>query len=117
MNSTSRTLVICGAISLAMVFGGCAKKPQIGAANRKLLQALQTAASAKKSDWLKDVESRIAEQRQKKEMSDEEFNAIEPIIKKAKSGDWKQANRDAIALCEAQKPTAQELEKFYNRKK
>lgn len=111
-----RAVIAICVVVLLLELSGCSRPTQMSSANRKLLQALQTAASAKKKEWLDDVESKVEEKRQKKELSTEEYNALAPIIKKAKAGNWKQANLDAIALCEGQKPTAQELEKFNSRK-
>ena len=111
-----RSVFACGVLASLVVIGGCSRPTQISSANRQLLLALQTAASAKKNEWLADVESKLIAKREKKELSDEEFKAFDPIIKKAKSGNWKQANLDALALCEGQQPTAQDLEKFNSRK-
>lgn len=113
---TFRSVFACAILASLFAISGCYRPTQISSANRKLLQALQTAASAKKTEWLLDVESKLAAKREKNELSDDEFKAFDSIIKRAKAGDWKQANLDALALCEAQQPTAQELEKFNSRK-
>ena len=77
--------------------------------NRKVLEALQTAVSSKKSEWLEAVATQVAEKHEEGDISDNEFNAIDAIIKKAKSGDWKSAQKDSFALSEGQRPTSEDL--------
>lgn len=91
-------------ISIAVVFllflvltFGWGRAPQMTANNRKILEALQTAVSSKQTDWLEAVVVQVNEKREQKQMSDAEFNAIQGIVKKAKSGDWKSTN--AIRSC------------------
>jgi hypothetical protein len=110
-----RTLV-AGCLLVTFAFVGCGSPTQISPSNRKLLQALQSAASAKQKEWLNDVETKVNEKHKKQEMSDAEFNAFQPIIKKAKAGDWKRANLDALALCNGQHPTQMDLENLKARK-
>lgn len=98
-------------IGLVLAAAGCGTQ-QIAPANRRALQALQTAVSSKKTDWLEDVVKLIDSQLEKGEMSDEEYAVFEPIIAKARAGDWAAAQRDAFALSEGQKPTAEDLEKI-----
>ena len=109
-------------ISIAVVFllflvltFGWGRAPQMTANNRKILEALQTAVSSKQTDWLEAVVVQVNEKREQKQMSDAEFNAIQGIVKKAKSGDWKSAQRDSFMLSEAQRPTSEDMVTLKNR--
>jgi hypothetical protein len=103
-------VIIFGSLFLALgVLNGCSRAPQMKAPNRKILEALQTAVSSKNPAWLEAVTAKVVEKRDQKEMSDGEFRAIDAIIKKAQSGDWKKAQMDSFALSEGQRPTAEDL--------
>ena len=114
-----RLQVLGGIVSLLIVvcvFQGCGKAPQITSANREILEALQTAVSAKKPEWLSGVESRVTEQHTKQEMSETEFKAFRSILDKAKAGQWKVALNDSLTLSEGQRPTAADLAQLKDRK-
>src|SRR5438876_6669798 len=101
-----RRTILTGLVLLA---AGCCGAQQIAPANRRLMEDLQTAVSSKKTDWLDATVKLIEEKRSKGEMSDGEHAAFQPIIDKARKGDWAGARRDAFALSEGQKPTAEDL--------
>lgn len=105
----SKIIVISSLLVALCMLNGCSRAPQMKAGNRKILAALQTAVSSKNSTWLEAVVTQVAEKRDQKEMSDAEFRAIDAIIKKAKSGEWKRAQIDSFALSEGQRPTAEDL--------
>ena len=69
---------------------GCSRAPQVAPGNRKLLEALRTAISAKNPEWLESSSKLLAEKRAKEEISDVEFKTFSDIIEKAKSSDWKE---------------------------
>ena len=94
---------------LVLTAVGCGVQ-QIAPANRRAMGALQTAVSSKKVDWLDATVELIEEQHSNGEMSDAEYAAFEPIIEKARAGDWPGAQKDAFALADGQKPTAEDLE-------
>ena len=101
------------AFTLGLLFlaVGCGV-PQIAPANRRLMLQLQSVTSSKKKEWLDEAVKQIEEQRSKGELSDEEYAAFQPIIEKARKGDWQGAQRNAFALSEGQKPTEEDLEKI-----
>lgn len=101
--------IVC--IGLAFLAVGCGVQ-QLAPANRRVMQGLQTAVSSKKVDWLDSTVKLIDEQRAKGEMSDDEYAALDKIVKKARAGDWAGAQHDAFALMEGQKATAEDLEKI-----
>ena len=113
-----RSNVVFGCFLLFVVclLIGCGHAPQMSAPNRKILEALQSAVSSKKLEWIEAVVTQVAEKRTSKEMSDAEFTAINAIITKAKSGDWKGAQIDSFALSEGQRPTSQDLAMLKSRK-
>jgi hypothetical protein len=103
-----RRTLIFGILFLAV---GCGVQ-QIEPANRRFVQQLMSATSSKKTEWLDETVKQIEKQRSQGELSDEEYAALAPIIKKARQGDWPGAQRDAFALSEGQQPTAEDLEKI-----
>lgn len=102
-------------VGLCLPLAGCGSAPQVAAPNRKLLAALQTAVQAEKVPWLDEVAKQIAEKRQKQELSDAEFTALDGIVKQAKSGDWKGAKSAVFALSEGQQSSPADLERVKNR--
>ena len=100
---------------LVLVLSGCGS-PQFSASNRHIIAALQTAISAKNTEWLDGVAKRVEEQRTKSAMSDAEFKAIDSIIQTAKAGQWEAAQKRVFALCETQRPTADDLARLREHK-
>jgi len=103
------------ASSLALALSGCGAT-QVSPTNRHLLEALQTAVSAKNTAWLDAVEKEVKETRKKGEISDAEFSALESIIRQAKNGNWDTAQSAVFALSDGQRPTAEDLERLRERK-
>ena len=94
---------------------GCGRT-QVSAPNRRLLASLQTAVSAKQTDWLEAAARQLADKRSAGEVSESEFKVMNAIVVKAKSGDWKGSQQDVFALSEGQQPTAEDLAKVRDRK-
>jgi hypothetical protein len=109
-------LLSCCVLLTFCVVSGCSRAPQVSASNRKLLEALQTAVSAKEPQWLEKVVKHVSDRRAKNEMTDAEYNAISRIAKKAEAGDWKSALKDVFALSEAQRPLPEDLAMLKNQK-
>jgi len=97
-----RLLVLLAGIGLAV---GCGRTPQLQPGNRKLLEALRTAVSAKNSQWLASTSKAVEEKRAKNEISDVEFQALHGVIQKANASDWKGAQKEVFTLVEGQRPT------------
>lgn len=91
---------------------GCGGAAQMKPENRRALLGLQTAVSSQKGDWLDAAVKLIEERRSKGDLTDSEYAAVQPIIEKARKGDWAGAQHDAFALSEAQKPTAEDLQRI-----
>lgn len=100
---------------LVLVLAGCGST-QFSASNRHILAALQTAISAKNTEWLDGVVKQVADQRTKGAMSDAEFKAIDPIIQTAKAGQWDAAQKRVFALTDAQRPTADDVARLREHK-
>ena len=107
-------LVLVSLLTLTQI--GCGGVTQMNDSNRQLLGAVQTAVSSKKTEWLDASAKTLAEKREKKEVSAAEFAALDAIIQKAKSGDWKTAQKEVVALIDGQKPTAADQSKLQQRK-
>lgn len=111
--------IIAGTIVFITVFvlKGWGTAPQISSSNRKILEALQTAVSSKKLEWLEIVTKQVTEKYDEGDVSDEEFNAIDAIVQKAESGDWKAAQLASFSLSEVQRPTAEDIEMLRDRRR
>lgn len=68
------------------------------------MASLRTATSTANMQWLDENAKQIEARRADGKMNAEVYAAIKAIIDKAKAGDWKEADADAFALLQAQKP-------------
>ncbi len=92
------------ALLLALLCSGCGSTPQFPAKDRRLLEALRTAVSARKADWLDSSAKKIDAAHQKGEISDEGFDTLQSVISRARAGDWKGAQIQIIQLEKGQRP-------------
>ncbi len=99
---------------LVVAFIGCGAT-QLSSSNRHLLEALQTAVSAKNDQWLDGVAKRVEQQSAKGQISDVERQALVSIIDLAKAGKWDAARSRVFALSEGQRPTAEDLARLQKR--
>jgi hypothetical protein len=97
-----------------LAFAGCGTT-QLSSNSRHLLEALQTAVSAKNDQWLEAAAKQVEEQRSKGQMSEPEHQALASIIDLAKAGKWDAAQSRVFALSEAQRPTAEDLARVQKR--
>jgi hypothetical protein len=81
------------------------------------LAALQTAISAKNSDWLEAVTKELDEKQTKGEITSAEFQSLDAIIQQAKAGNWDTALKRVFALSEAQRPTREEAARLREAKR
>jgi hypothetical protein len=102
--------------SLLVFLAGCGAT-QLASNHRHLLEALQTAVSAKNDRWLEAVSKQVEAERSKGAMSDAEFKAFDAIIRAAKAGNWDTARDRTFALSECQRPTADDLARWRERKR
>jgi hypothetical protein len=96
---TARSPIIA-ALILALV--GCSGEPsERELKNRRELEALLTAISLKNKKELDRDVHRIEERHTSGELSDAPYRALQEIIKKAQSGDWAAAEKQAYEFREA----------------
>jgi len=95
-NSRIRLLV-----GLMLMLSGCGEPSVRELKNRRELEALLTAISLKNQKELdKDIQ-RIEERHASGELSDESYNDLRAIIKKAQGGDWAGAEKQAYEMRES----------------
>jgi hypothetical protein len=87
------------------VCSGCGPT-QIAQENRKLLESLATAVSARNVDWLARNQRLIDERHERGRITDSEFKALQRVTAIAATGDWKQAEREVLWLRDGQRPGA-----------
>jgi hypothetical protein len=95
------------ALSL-LPLAGCGTT-QLSPPGRRLLEVLQTAVSARNSQWLEAGAQQVEDQHAKDKLPDADFQALQAIIAAARNGDWETAQSHALALSEAQRPSAEDL--------
>jgi len=105
-------------LGLAVVLAGigCSQDPQVAPENRRIVEGLMTATSARNAEWLEQNAALIAERRAGGQLSDAEADAFETILEAGRSGDWEEARRLAFRLGQAQRPTAEDRERPESRR-
>ena len=98
-----------GALALA---AGCGGPPQAAPANQRLISSLRTALSAQKLDWLEQNVTEIESRRGAGKLNDDEYQAFQAIIAKAKAGAWREAEEDAVEFQKAQRPTQEQIDRL-----
>lgn len=86
----------------AMTISGCGSYPQAQSRNRTLISSLRTALSTEQPEWLEHNVLEIEKRFQAGELTQEEYDAFQSIIAKAKAGDWDGAEKESVAFQRAQ---------------
>lgn len=103
------------AIALGLLLlPGCGY-PAAGEDNMELISSLRTALSARNSQWLDENEAVIEKRHNAEQMRDDEYAAFKKIVERARSGDWKEAERGCLAFQRAQRPTPEQIERVRRR--
>lgn len=84
-----------------LALAGCGEPSLRERENRRELEALLTAVSLKNTKELERDAQRIEDRHTAGTLSDDGFNALQDIIKKARAGDWAGAEQRAYALRES----------------
>lgn len=92
---------------LAAVAAGCGET-QVTPVNRRLVESLATAVSAKNPDWLRENVEAIAKAKAEGTLSAAEEAAFRTIIDPAQKGDWAEAERLAFALRDGQRAASED---------
>jgi hypothetical protein len=94
---------------------GCGGQPQLAPQNRRLIESLRTAVSARRADWLEMNAQLIESRHAEGSLSEGEYRALRRIVDLAQQGDWRQADELALALHEAQRLTEADRERIRRR--
>jgi hypothetical protein len=95
------TTVLAGLLLTVTGCGGCGQPSIRELKNRRELEALLTAVSLKNKKELDNDIKRIEERHSSGELSDESYNDLREIIKKAQGGDWAGAEKTAYKMRES----------------
>lgn len=98
-------------LACGLLFAGCSEAT-VQPENLQLTVSLRTALSTQNREWLDQNVTAIEQRRAEGKMNDEEYNAFQSIIATAKEGDWQDAERAAVRLQKAQRPTAEQVERL-----
>ncbi len=99
-----------GPLLAAIIFGGCSRPPQVAGEHRSLIASLNTAISAKRTEWLEASSTVIEQRHESGQMTDAEHAAFQAIVAKARSGDWEGAQSDVMQLGRAQPPATEKFD-------
>ena len=95
----ARTLLF----GLALLASACGP-PTVSHDNRRLVESILTAVSAKNDDWLSQNERLIEARKAEGKMDAAEYDAFRAIIDAARAGRWTEAESQAFDLRDAQRP-------------
>ncbi len=98
-----RALALLGLVACC----GCGET-QVTPVNRRLVESLATAVSARNPDWLKENVEAIAKAKADGTLSPAEEQAFRTIIGPAEKGDWAEAERLAFALRDGQRASSED---------
>jgi len=88
-------------VGLLLLFAGCGEPSVRELKNRRELEALLTAISLKNTKELDKDVKRIDDRHAAGELSDDSYNDLREIFKKAQAGDWGGAEKQAYELRES----------------
>ena len=74
--------------------------------NRRLIESLRTALSARNTEWLAANWKLIEKAHTDGSMDDAEFSRFKEIVDIARSGEWADAEEQVVKLAKGQKPVA-----------
>jgi hypothetical protein len=88
-------------VVLLLAIAGCGEPSERELKNRRELEALLTAISLKNAKELDKDAKRIDDRHASGELSDGGYRDLDEIVKKAQSGDWSGAEKQAYELRES----------------
>lgn len=98
-----RSFVLIFAGFLVLGFCGCSRYPVVSKGEHvELIAALRTACSSKRTDRLDKAAKVIDDRHAAAEMTDAEYDAFQEIVKKARAGQWKEAETATFDFQKAQ---------------
>jgi len=103
---THRVLVAGLLLVVGLSLAGCGRQPQVKPMNRRLIESLRTALSARNTEWLDANWKLIEKARTDGSMDDAEFARFKEIVDIARSGEWAEAEEQVVKLAKGQKPVA-----------
>jgi hypothetical protein len=101
---------------LMVLLAGCGTT-QLSPPGRRLLEAVQTAVSARNSQWLEAAAQQVDTQHDTGPVPQADYQALQAIIAAARAGDWEGAQKRTFALSEGQRPSAEDLARARQRMK
>jgi hypothetical protein len=96
-------------LALALGLASCGGPPRMARENRRLVESLATAISARNPDWLARNVAEIEAKRSAGALSDTEDKALGSIIATAQAGRWDEAQAAVLALRDAQSANAEDV--------
>jgi hypothetical protein len=93
--------IVASLMVLLLAVAGCGEPSERELKNRRELEALLTAISLKNTKELEKDIKRIDDRHASGELSDGGYRDLNEIVKKAQSGDWSSAEKQAYELRES----------------
>ena len=100
-----RFAIFCVVIGGLFALAGCGGPPQVTGDPEafKEVDALYTAVTAKSPKLLDQCEQRLRDLRSQGKLSEPALRALEPIIARARKGDWRPAAEDLTTFMRGQR--------------
>lgn len=102
-----RTFLFLPVLVVAAGLAGCGET-QVAPVNRRLVESLATAVSAKNPEWLRENVEAIAKAKAEGTLTAAEEAAFRTIIEPAEKGDWAEAERLAFSLRDGQRAASED---------
>ena len=93
---SSGAMTFC--LGALMLLAGCHRPTQADRDNRRLVEQLLTALTLQNKNLLAEADERRKSRRSDGELAEDDSQALEATIEKARGGDWKGALNDAYAF-------------------
>lgn len=99
-----RWLAAIGVTAIA----GCSRETQFAPSNRRLIESLYTAISARNAEWLEENAKTVQSLAGEGKLDQAEREALEGIIALTRASDWKGAEGKINALRDGQRATSED---------
>lgn len=85
---------------------------QMQPGNQRLTSSLRTAVSARNTQWLEQNVTVIEQRRREGQLTDEEYEALTPVVALARAGKWQEAEEAVVELQKSQRPSQEQVDEL-----
>ena len=103
-----RLAAMLAGLLLVVGCGGTQMQP----GNQRLTSSLRTAVSARNTQWLEQNVTVIEQRRREGQLTDEEYEALTPVVALARAGKWQEAEEAVVELQKSQRPSQEQVDEL-----